>query len=59
MLGAFKAIDEVDTSDIQPAFHPRQIENEWREDEVSEVRWDPLAEIKSKEGGYYKGPRIV
>ncbi|MCW6159979.1 MAG: Asp-tRNA(Asn)/Glu-tRNA(Gln) amidotransferase subunit GatC [Candidatus Micrarchaeales archaeon] len=59
VLDTFKLIDEVDTDGLEPAFHPRIIENIWREDEASETAWDPLADVESKEEGYYKAPRIV
>lgn len=59
VLKAFKALDEVDTKDTEPAFHPRPVENSWREDKVSETPWEPLSEIKEKENGFYKGPRII
>ena len=59
VLSTFKTLDEVDTEGIEPAFHPRPVGNAWREDKASETKWDPLAGVKSKEEGYYKGPRIV
>ena len=59
VLDTFKSIDEVDTEGVEPAFHPRVIENVWRVDMASEMEWDPLAGVESKEEGYYKAPRIV
>lgn len=59
ILQAFKAIDEVDTADVKPSFHPQELRNDWREDEVKPWRWQPLANTKHKEEKYFKGPRIV
>ena len=59
ILEAFKEIDEVDTTGIEPSFHPQTRENVWRDDTVELWDWDPLANSKNKEDGYVKGPRIV
>ncbi len=59
VLAVFKRLDEVDVKGLEPAFHPRPVENSWREDKVVESKMDPLATVKNKENGYYKGPRIV
>jgi aspartyl-tRNA(Asn)/glutamyl-tRNA(Gln) amidotransferase subunit C len=61
ILEVFKQIDEVDTSSVEPAFHPYKAENVWREDKVEkkEEGWDPFSNTKLKEKGYFKGPKIV
>lgn len=59
VLEAFRKIDEVDTAGVEPSFHPQPLQNEWREDEVKEWKWDPLDNTKHKEGKSFKGPRIV
>ena len=59
VLKTFKALDEVDTKDVEPAFHAMPVVNSWREDNAQDTPWDPLAGVKKKEDGYYKGPRIV
>jgi aspartyl-tRNA(Asn)/glutamyl-tRNA(Gln) amidotransferase subunit C len=59
ILEAFKKIDEVDTTKVKPSFHPIEIKNVMREDEVKVWKWDPLANTKHKEKNYFKGPRIV
>lgn len=59
VLKAFKNIDEVDTSDVKPSFHPQPLANNWREDEVKLWKWQPLDNTKHKEGKYFKGPKIV
>lgn len=59
VLEAFKVIDQVDTSKIEPSFHPQKIVNVWREDKSRKYEWDPLSNTPLKEKGYFKGPRIV
>lgn len=59
ILSAFKEIDKVDTEKVEPAFHPQEIKNVFREDKAKEWKWEPLANTKHKEGKYFKGPRIV
>jgi aspartyl-tRNA(Asn)/glutamyl-tRNA(Gln) amidotransferase subunit C len=59
ILDAFRAIDEVDTSSVKPSFHPQEIKNVLREDEVVKWEWDPLGNTKLKEKRYFKGPRII
>lgn len=59
VLSAFKKIDEVETKDVPPSFHPIDLSNIWREDEVKEWKWNPLANTKHKEGKYFIGPRVV
>ena len=34
ILKTFKEIDEVDTENVEPSFHPLPLSNVWREDEV-------------------------
>ncbi|MFH8080536.1 MAG: Asp-tRNA(Asn)/Glu-tRNA(Gln) amidotransferase subunit GatC [Candidatus Aenigmatarchaeota archaeon] len=59
ILQVFKEIDEVDTRDVEPSFHPIEIKNQWREDEQKDFKWDPLSNTIHKENGYFKGPKIV
>ncbi|MEM5834352.1 MAG: Asp-tRNA(Asn)/Glu-tRNA(Gln) amidotransferase subunit GatC [Candidatus Aenigmatarchaeota archaeon] len=59
VLEAFKKIDEVDTSNLEPSFHPIEIKNVLRDDEEKKWEWEPLANTKHKEEKYFKGPRIV
>jgi aspartyl-tRNA(Asn)/glutamyl-tRNA(Gln) amidotransferase subunit C len=59
VLEAFRKIDEVDTSDLKPSFHPIEIKNVMREDEAEKWDWDPLANTKHKEGKHFRGPKIV
>jgi aspartyl-tRNA(Asn)/glutamyl-tRNA(Gln) amidotransferase subunit C len=59
VLNAFRKIDEVDTSNVEPSFHPQPLSNDWREDEVEPWQWNPLENTKHKEGKNFKGPKIV
>ncbi|MEM0473533.1 MAG: Asp-tRNA(Asn)/Glu-tRNA(Gln) amidotransferase subunit GatC [Candidatus Aenigmatarchaeota archaeon] len=59
ILQVFKQIDDVNTENVNPSFHPIEIKNRFRDDEEKKTEWDPLANTKHKEEGYFKGPKIV
>jgi len=59
ILEAFAALDKVNTTNVEPSFHPQPLQNVWREDKAEKFDWQPLANTKHKEGKYFKGPRIV
>lgn len=59
ILSAFKTLDEIDTKDVKPSFHPQEISDIYREDKAEKFDWDPLANTKHKEGKHFKGPKIV
>lgn len=61
VLDAFKSLNEVDTEKVEPAFHPLEIKNIFREDnlEPSLTNEEALANTMHKEGKHFKGPRIV
>ncbi len=59
ILANFKTLDEVDTKDVKPSFHPQQISDVYREDNPEKFNWDPLSNTKNKEGKNFKGPKIV
>ena len=58
VLEAFKVLDGIDAKD-EPAFHPIEIKDRLREDEVKPTKWDPLGNVKASENKYIKGPKIV
>jgi aspartyl-tRNA(Asn)/glutamyl-tRNA(Gln) amidotransferase subunit C len=58
VLDSFRVLNEIEAKE-DPAFHPIKVEDETREDRVAEKKWEPMRGVKNKEGGYYKGPRIV
>lgn len=59
IMGAFKIIDEVDTTDVSPAYHPIELENIWREDKQRATKWNPLQNAAETEDSYIKGPKLV
>ncbi len=58
---AFSKLSEVDTSDAEPAFHPFELKNIWREDVPAESWTQELAlsNTEHKENGFFKGPKII
>lgn len=59
ILQAFKEIDEVDTEDVEPSFHPIPLENVLRDDVAEDWDWDPLANTEHKEKHHFRGPKIT
>ncbi len=58
ILEAFRELDEVDTEGVEPSYHPIMLEDVLRDAEASGWSWDPLANSKHREDGYFRGPRI-
>lgn len=58
VLNLFRQIDKVDALEA-PSYHPIEIKDRLRDDEVVQQQWDPLGNAKSVEGRYFKGPKIV
>ena len=58
ILEAFRELDDVDTEGVEPSFHPQEISNVLRDDEVTPWIWDPLENTEHREGRHFKGPRI-
>ncbi|MBI2543378.1 MAG: Asp-tRNA(Asn)/Glu-tRNA(Gln) amidotransferase subunit GatC [Candidatus Aenigmarchaeota archaeon] len=59
IIDAFKSLDEVDTKNVKPSFHPQEISDVYREDKAEKFDWNSLANTKHKEGKHFKGPKIV
>ena len=59
VLEAFKVLDGIDVKDDQPAFHPIEIKDRLREDEVKPTSWAPLGNAKATDKGYFRGPKII
>lgn len=61
ILDAFRSLDELDTDDVEPAFHPINIDQKPRSDEPEDClsQDEALSNTKNKEDGYFKGPRSV
>jgi aspartyl-tRNA(Asn)/glutamyl-tRNA(Gln) amidotransferase subunit C len=58
ILEMFETLDEVDTEDVEPAFHPTDVEPETREDEEGETlsREEVFRNTDNEEDGFFKGP---
>ena len=60
ILEYFSKIDEVDTSGVEPLYHPLEIQKVARSDEPALFPADEILKIvPSKKGRYIKAPRIV
>lgn len=57
----FKILDEVETNDIEPCFHPIEIKDVMRDDVVEEnlSKEESLKNAEHKKEGYFKGPKVV
>lgn len=58
ILDMFETLDEVDTEDVEPSFHPVEISPETREDEVGETldKEEVFQNTDNEEEGLFKGP---
>jgi aspartyl-tRNA(Asn)/glutamyl-tRNA(Gln) amidotransferase subunit C len=59
ILKTFAELDNLDTENVEPSFHPIHYENVMRDDIAIEWIWDPLENTKHKEKSYFKGPKIA
>ena len=60
ILGMFDTLDEVDTEDVEPSFHPVETDSMTREDkkeETLEVK-QVFQNTGNEEDGYFKGPSV-
>lgn len=58
ILGMFETLDEVDTGDVEPSFHPVGVEPKTRpdEEEVTLDREEAFQNTENEEDGFFKGP---
>lgn len=58
ILEMFETLDEIDTSDVEPAFHPVETESRSREDQKEDTlnRKEVFQNTENNEDGYFKGP---
>jgi len=58
ILGMFETLDKVDTEDVEPSFHPVEVESTTRKDEVEETisKEEAFQNTENEEEGYFKGP---
>lgn len=61
VLNAFSKLQEVDTENVEPSFHPVKMTNALREDVPGEclTQEEALSCTKLKKDGYFKGPRAM
>lgn len=60
ILEVFDKLDDIDTEDVEPAFHPIDTGAESREDVREECldREEVFANTENEEDGYFKGPSV-
>ncbi len=60
-LGSFRSLDGINTEGIDPAFHPIELDDRRREDEVKEsFSLDKVfSNTDNREGDHFKGPRAT
>ena len=58
ILGMFDTLDEVDTEDVEPSFHPVEVESTTRSDEKEETldKEEVFQNTENEEDGFFKGP---
>lgn len=61
ILGSFASLDDIDTRDVEPAFHPVDGEADPREDEEEDcfTPEETFSNTDNEEGGFFKGPRAT
>jgi len=61
ILESFSKLDKVKTDKLEPAFHPINIKNVYREDKVEKSlsQEEALSNSKNKKDGYFKGPKAI
>jgi len=58
VLEMFEKLEEVDTEDVEPAFHPVDVEPETRSDEKEDTleKEEVFRNTQNEENGFFKGP---
>jgi len=58
VLEMFEKLEEVDTEDVEPAFHPVEVEPETRNDEKEKTleKDEVFQNSGNEEEGFFKGP---
>lgn len=61
ILKIFSKLDEIDTRDTEPSFHPIKIEGRMREDSVGKSldREEALSLTRHRKNIHFKGPRTI
>jgi aspartyl-tRNA(Asn)/glutamyl-tRNA(Gln) amidotransferase subunit C len=56
VLEMFDTLDEIDTEDVDPSFHPSETKSRTRKDKVEETVENPFENTENTEEGFFKGP---
>jgi aspartyl-tRNA(Asn)/glutamyl-tRNA(Gln) amidotransferase subunit C len=58
ILEMFETLDDIDTDDVEPSFHPIEVENNSRPDEREDtLEQDQVFQnTDNEEDGFFKGP---
>lgn len=58
ILEKFSSLDEVDTEDVEPSFHPVEVDSKTREDEVENTleKDEVFQNTENDEENFFKGP---
>ena len=61
VLEFFSKLQEVDTDNVNPSFHPVELKNVMRDDSEKEClsQDEALSLTEHKKDGYFKGPRAI
>ena len=61
ILSSFSKLDEVDTSNTEPSFHPVELKNTMRDDKIkpSLTQEQALSNSKENKDRYFKGPMAI
>lgn len=61
ILDSFQSLDEIDTQDVEPAFHPVEHDAQTRDDVPEDclTQEEATANTENVEDGYFKGPKAV
>ncbi len=60
-LDSFQSLDNIDTEGVDPAFHPIDLDDRRRDDQVEESfsLEKVFSNTENREGDHFKGPRAV
>ena len=58
ILDIFENLDDIDTDDVEPSFHPVEVENNSRPDEREDTldQNQVFQNTENEEDGFFKGP---
>ncbi len=61
ILESFESLDDIDTEDVDPAFHPVDLDTEPRDDTTDDClsRDEALQNTDNTEDGYFRGPQAT